>query len=55
KEAGSLLWPWYWCVEHSDPPQRSWAAPAGVEPEDGDTLLIIAIKTGREVGVFFFF
>ena len=43
------MWPWCWCVEPGDSVGLSWGAPPGIEPETGDTLLIIALKIGMEV------
>ena len=46
---GSNLWPWYWCIDTRDNLALCWGAPAGVEPEAGDTLLMITLKLGMEV------
>lgn len=43
------MWPWYWCVDPGDNVALSWGAPSGIEPETGDTLLIITLKIGMEV------
>jgi len=51
EEGGSTLWPWCWCVDPGDSVALSWGAPPGVEPETGDTLLIITLKIGMEVRV----
>lgn len=51
QQAGSNLWPWYWCVDACDALDLCWGAPAGVEPEQGDTLLMISLKIGLEVGM----
>ncbi|CAN0224360.1 unnamed protein product, partial [Ectocarpus sp. 12 AP-2014] len=48
QHAGGNLWPWYWCVDACDALELCWGAPAGVEPEQGDTLLIISLKIGLE-------
>ncbi|CAM9442980.1 unnamed protein product [Ectocarpus sp. 13 AM-2016] len=45
---GGNLWPWYWCVDACDALELCWGAPAGVEPEQGDTLLMISLKIGLE-------
>lgn len=49
EEGGSNLWPWYWCVDTRDALALCWRAPSGIEPETGDTLLMIALKLGMEV------
>lgn len=46
---GSNLWPWYWCIDSRDAIMHCWGAPAGIEPETGDTLLMITLKLGMEV------
>ncbi|CAM9404918.1 unnamed protein product [Ectocarpus sp. 4 AP-2014] len=48
QHAGGNLWPWYWCVNAYDALELCWGAPAGVEPEQGDTLLMISLKIGLE-------
>ncbi|CAN0211426.1 unnamed protein product, partial [Scytosiphon promiscuus] len=48
EDAGSNLWPWYWCIDTRDALALCWRAPPGVEPETGDTLIMIALKLGME-------
>ncbi|CAM9216320.1 unnamed protein product, partial [Hapterophycus canaliculatus] len=48
EEGGSNLWPWYWCVDTRDALALCWRAPSGIEPETGDTLLMITLKLGME-------
>lgn len=50
EEGGGNLWPWYWCIDTRDALALCWGAPSGIEPENGDTLLIITLKIGLEVG-----